>query len=99
MEMVLVTWTDIIESSTEWQTIEDAIEWAVDHNCAVKQLGYIVFSNSEYLLLTCQEITYVPGWTGIGGVTRIPKGCIISIERIISQSIELELQLNLDAKE
>lgn len=79
---VLIKWEDIEESHTAWQTPDEGIKWGAKHKCIVHQLAFIVEDNDRYLLVTNQHMTDTEGDIAIGGVTRIPKGCIISIKRL-----------------
>jgi hypothetical protein len=79
LQMVFVTWHDIIQSAPNWQTREEGLDWADSEDGIVYQSGFILDDDENYLTLTD---SYFKSCDTIGSVTRIPKSVIKSMKII-----------------
>lgn len=75
-KVLIIIWEDICTTSSEWRSEEDALEWSDSANSLVKQVGYLLTQDEEYLTLAC---SYIPEMDLVGTTIRIPKSCIKSI--------------------
>jgi hypothetical protein len=75
-EIVVVKWVDAHEKAQEWDTMEDTLDWAMESNWIVTQVGFVLFENKDYLLLSSQVCEPEKHVQKAGNATKIPKGWI-----------------------
>jgi hypothetical protein len=80
-KILAITWIDVVESNTEWQSLEDTIDWIKKSKCLVKQVGFLVHEDSNYISMCCQ-INNIGEDFNCGNTTKIPKGWIKEIKEI-----------------
>lgn len=68
-KLVLVFWEDITSTDTNWREEEDAMTWADEVDSIVRQTGFLISKDNDYLVLAC---SYIPKLELIGSVIRIP---------------------------
>lgn len=68
-KMVLVEWVDITTTDTSWRSLEEAEDWVDETDSIVRQAGFLISKDQDYLVLCC---SYIPGLDLIGAVVRIP---------------------------
>lgn len=68
-KIVLVFWEDITSSDAAWRDVESAEDWSDETDSIVRQVGFLISKDQEYLVLAC---SYIPGLELIGAVVRIP---------------------------
>lgn len=78
-KIVLVEWEDICSTDSGWRSEEDALEWSDGANSIVRQIGFLLSQDEDYLTLTC---SYLPGMELIGTTIRIPKPTIKYIKEL-----------------
>ena len=78
-KLVLVLWEDITASDTSWRELEDAQDWADETDSIVRQTGFLISRDQDYLVLAC---SYIPGLDLIGAVVRIPVPTIKYIKEL-----------------
>lgn len=77
--LVLCLWEDIISGDASWKEVDDAIQWVDDEKSLVRQCGYLIDKNDEYLVIVD---SYFPGSTTVGTVTRIPMVVVRELKTI-----------------
>jgi hypothetical protein len=75
MKPVLVIWKDIV-SDDGWHTADQLDDFAESDN-TVRQLGYLYEEDENQVILMD---SYFEKKDLYGGVHKIPRGCIVSIE-------------------
>lgn len=68
-KIVLVEWEDICTTDTTWRDIEEAQDYADETDSIVRQAGFLISRDQDYVVLCC---SYIPGLELIGAVVRIP---------------------------
>lgn len=68
-KIVLVEWEDICTTDTSWRDIEEAQDYADETDSVVRQTGFLISRDQDYVVLCC---SYIPGLELIGAVVRIP---------------------------
>lgn len=71
-KIMLVEWTDITSSDSSWKEEEDALNWIDEQDSTVRQIGFLLDIDENYVSLLC---SYFKG-SLVGTVTRIPKSAI-----------------------
>ena len=83
-KLVKIGWVDAISNLEEWQTEEEALEWAASDNWMIHQVGWILAETETYILLA--------GWfnetsggraAGYSGLLKIPRGWVRYCEEIL----------------
>jgi len=76
-EIVYVEWIDIIATDGGWRTEEELNEWIETEPDTVKQVGFIYKETDQYIVLIDSHFS-----NGLKGyAVKIPKGCIIKIQK------------------
>ncbi len=82
--LVLVEWVDIVNTTGEWQTAEQLLEWADQLESTVHHVGFVLKEDQDFVVLVD---SYFPTTdpnnkhlSQMGTCTRIPRGCIVSIK-------------------
>lgn len=79
MKKVLVTWVDI-GSQSGWHTQNKLDNFvADDKSYTVTQLGFLYEEDDDHIVLLD---SYFPNMELFGAPTKIPKGCIVSIQEL-----------------
>lgn len=78
-KLILIQWVDITSTDGNWRSTEEALEWSDSADSIVRQTGFLVTQDEDYITLTC---SYIPGMDLVGTTIRIPKVCIKSITEI-----------------
>ncbi len=76
-ELVYIEWRDAMVKLSTWSSIEDCIEWADSSEGLVKEIGWIINETDSYLLLASRTGEINQDEPDLGGVFKIPKGCIV----------------------
>jgi hypothetical protein len=79
LKLVFVQWLDITSTDSNWRNLEDATDWADDVDSVVRQTGFLVGKDDEFLTLTC---SYVPGLELVGTTIRIPMSVVKEYKEI-----------------
>ena len=78
-KIIVVDWVDICSTDSAWRTTEEALEWSDSADSIVKQVGYLITQDEDYLTLAC---SYIPEMDLVGTTIRIPKPTIKSIKEL-----------------
>lgn len=78
-KLVLVFWEDITTTDTTWREEEEALTWVDDTDSIVRQVGFLVSKDQDYISLCC---SYIPGQDLIGSVIRIPMSTVKYVQEI-----------------
>jgi len=68
-KLVYVEWIDIASTDSNWRSEEDATDWADETDSIVRQTGFLLSKDDEFLILAC---SYIPGLEFVGTTIRIP---------------------------
>lgn len=71
-KIMLVEWIDITSSDSSWKEEEDALNWIDEQDSLVRQIGFLLDIDENYVSLLC---SYFSG-SLVGTITRIPKSAI-----------------------
>jgi hypothetical protein len=82
-KLIFVQWNDIIQSDSSWKDEEDALDWTADQDSIVRQVGFLLDRDSNYLTLCC---SYFKGGM-VGNVIRIPIETIKEIKEITLEQL------------
>lgn len=78
-EIVVIKWLDAHEKEQQWDSMEETLKWAEKENWLVTQVGFIIFENDEYILLSSQMTKPDENHLQrVGNATKIPKGWIVA---------------------
>lgn len=77
-KLVYVEWNDIVQSDSSWKEEEYALDWSNDQDSIVRQVGFYLDKDENYLTLVC---SYFKGGM-VGTVIRIPVETIKYIKEI-----------------
>jgi hypothetical protein len=78
-KLIYCEWEDITSTDSGWRTGEDAIEWSDSVKSIVRQTGFLIDQDENYLVLTC---SYLPELELVGTTIRIPKATVTFIKEI-----------------
>lgn len=78
-KLIYCTWEDICSTDSSWRSTEDALEWSDAAQSIVRQVGFLVDQDENYLVLCC---SYLPELDLIGTTIRIPKSTIKEIREL-----------------
>ena len=84
-KLIYCIWEDIVQSDSSWRDIEEAQDYADITDSLVRQTGFLVSKDQDYLVLAC---SYIPGQDLIGSVVRIPIPTIKLIKEIPTEGID-----------
>lgn len=71
--LVRIGWADAIENLDGWHTVDEAIEWADDDDWVVHQVGWILKSTDDYVLIANKYNDSSGGREeSVGGLFKIP---------------------------
>jgi hypothetical protein len=79
-KILVVYWNDITSTDSAWRSEEDALEWSDSADSIVRQVGFLLSQDEDYLTLIC---SYIPALELVGTTIRIPKPTIKSITEIM----------------
>jgi len=82
--LVYCLWEDIISTDSAWRETDDGISWVDDEKSLVRQCGYLLDKNDEYLVLVD---SYFPNSSTIGAVTRIPMSVVREMKTISVENL------------
>jgi hypothetical protein len=68
-KLIYCKWLDITSGDDGWKTEEDALDWADTTDSVVRQTGFLLSKDQDYLVLCC---SYIPGLELVGTTVRIP---------------------------
>lgn len=77
-KIVYVEWIDIASTDSGWRTLEEAMDWADETDSVVRQVGFFLDKDDDYLTLAC---SYIPDWL-VGTTIRIPMSTVKHYEVI-----------------
>lgn len=69
----MVTWEDISQSGVEWQSVDEALEWADNEENLVYQVGFQLDRTEDHILLTESKFK---NSDIVGSVTKIPMSVV-----------------------
>jgi hypothetical protein len=76
-DVVKIIWDDSMSDSLKWRTVEDALDWNEEAVSIIYSVGYLLFEDDGYYVLT---LSYHPSVedaghtdTNVHGLLRIPK--------------------------
>lgn len=72
-KLIYCLWEDITSGDDGWKTEDDALSWSDTTDSIVRQTGFLLSKDQDYLLLTC---SYIPALDLVGEVIRIPIAAI-----------------------
>lgn len=78
-KLVLIEWEDIYTTSSEWRTEDDAIIEIDSTESVVRQVGFLLTEDGDYVVLTC---SYIPGLDLVGTTIRIPRAVVKYMKEI-----------------
>lgn len=78
-KLIYCVWDDIAQSDSNWRDIEEAQDYADVTDSLVRQTGFLISKDENYLVLCC---SYIPGLELIGSVVRIPMSTIKQITEL-----------------
>lgn len=78
-KLIYCIWEDITSTDSTWRSVEEALEWSDSAVSLVKQVGFLVDQDENYLTLAC---SYIPALELIGTTIRIPKSTIKEIKEL-----------------
>lgn len=67
-KVVYIEWNDIIQSDSSWKEEEDALDWSAEQDSIVRQVGFLLDKDTNYITLCC---SYFKGGM-VGNIIRIP---------------------------
>ena len=80
--VISIRWVDAeARGGPGWEDMEEMIEFALRPPAEVMTVGLLIYENDDYVAITD---TRSPDLTG--GVQKIPKGWILTIERLVPDS-------------
>ena len=77
-KLVYVEWEDIASTDSNWRTLDEALDWADETDSIVRQVGFLLSKDDEFLTLAC---SYIPDWL-IGTTIRIPMSTVKHFQEI-----------------
>ncbi len=77
-DVIVIKWLDAHEKEQQWDSMEDTLNWAEKSEWIVTQVGFILFENDEYILLSSQVTKPEEHLQRVGNATKIPKGWIVA---------------------
>jgi hypothetical protein len=78
MKPVIVVWKDI-RSEDGWRSADEMDDFIAGNNTIVNQIGFLYEQDEEQIILLD---SYFLDKELFGGVHKIPRGCIISIQEL-----------------
>jgi hypothetical protein len=78
-KLIYVEWVDITSTDGNWRSISEAEDWADETNSIVRQTGFLLAKDDDFLVLTC---SYLPELELVGTTIRIPTVTIKYIKEI-----------------
>lgn len=78
-DLVLIEWEDIYTTTSEWRSEDDAIVDIDSTESIVRQVGFLLTKDENYVVLTC---SYIPGLDLVGTTIRIPTAVVKYIKEI-----------------
>lgn len=83
MRIIYIEWADAMQNYEGWQTAEEAKQWAQTDDWIIKQVGYVIEENNQYLLLGANKSKDTrTGEDQFGMIFKIPKPWIKYVETI-----------------
>ena len=80
MKPVLVKWKDS-ESWVGWRSQRDVDDWNKHSDALIKSVGYLYKKSKKYVIIV-QSIHAYDVDTNLGEPLRIPRECVVSIEKL-----------------
>lgn len=77
-KIVYIEWEDITSTDSSWRTLEDALDWSNSEQSLVRQIGFLLDRDENYITLVC---SYLPPEL-VGTAIRIPMSTVKRIEEI-----------------
>lgn len=73
IKLEYIEWNDAITSFDGWTDRNSVIEWGQTEDWIVKQAGYIIDENKDYLLIASKYNPQTDGEDKFSEITKIPK--------------------------
>ena len=76
MKLVYLEWADATSPISGWQSLDEAIDWAKEQDYWVKQVGWVLEENKQFILISSQinEVTRGSGLENqYASIVKIPK--------------------------
>lgn len=77
-QKVYVEWVDIIATDGGWRTEEDLEDWIQNEPCTVYQTGFLYKETRDYIVIIDSYLAS----DFKGYAVKIPRGCILKIEKL-----------------
>jgi hypothetical protein len=78
-KLIYCEWLDITTTDSNWREISDAEDWADEVDSIVKQTGFLISKDDDFLVLAC---SYISGLQLVGTTVRIPMVVIKTIKEL-----------------
>jgi hypothetical protein len=78
-KLIYCEWLDITTTDSNWRDISDAEDWADEVDSIVKQIGFLISKDEDFLVLAC---SYIAGLQLVGTTVRIPMVVIKTIKEL-----------------
>lgn len=88
-KLMVVFWEDITSSDDSWQGEDEAITWAEHADSIVRQVGFLLSEDEDYIILTG---SYIPGLDQVGTTTRIPRAVIKYVAEMTIDAFKVNTQ-------
>ena len=72
-----VEWVDIVATDGGWRSLDELNDWIANENSTVHQVGFLYAITEDYVVLVDSYFED----TTIGYAIRIPRGCIVKMEK------------------
>jgi hypothetical protein len=77
--LIYCEWLDITTTDSNWRDTESAEDWADEVDSIVRQTGFLISKDNDFLVLAC---SYIPGLDLVGTTVRIPMVTVQTIKEI-----------------
>jgi hypothetical protein len=84
-KLLYVEWIDICSTDSNWRSIEEADTWVDDADSIVRQTGFLVSKDDDFLVLTC---SYLPQLELLGTTIRIPMVTVKYMKELLIEDIK-----------
>ena len=88
-KLIYIEWCDAIESQANWQSLEVIKYWAKTDNWIVRECGFLLEENKEYILLANRISNPEEDQPQYAGIMKIPSTWIkkkVELTEFISSS-------------
>jgi len=84
INLLYIEWCDAVTFNTGWENIEDILVWAKTENWVIRQAGFLIIENKEYVLLATKYNPQENSENKFSEITKIPKTWIRKRKTITS---------------